>query len=182
MNISELSVKRKVAMTAFIIMLLFLGLSMYRQIGIDSLPKMDVPYVQITTIYPGATPEEIEVDVAKKIEDTVASLEGLKHTTTLCMENVCAITLEFNLGVDADIMIHEVREKLNMIIDDFPKGVETPTLTKINVNSVPVVTMFLTGEQSLDELYDYADNVLAVYHFNSYDNSMLHHFCKTGKA
>lgn len=161
MNISELSVKRKVAMTAFIIMLLFLGLSMYRQIGIDSLPKMDVPYVQITTIYPGATPEEIEVDVAKKIEDTVASLEGLKHTTTLCMENVCAITLEFNLGVDADIMIHEVREKLNMIIDDFPKGVETPTLTKINVNSVPVVTMFLTGEQSLDELYDYADNVLA---------------------
>ncbi len=161
MNISELSVKRKVAMTAFIIMLLFLGVSMYRQIGIDSLPKMDVPYVQITTIYPGASPEEIEVDVAKKIEDAVASLEGLKHTTTMCMENVCATTLEFNLGVDADIMVHEVREKLNTIMDDFPSGVETPTLTKINVNAVPVVTLFLTGSQSLDELYDYADDVLS---------------------
>ncbi|MBQ9788080.1 MAG: efflux RND transporter permease subunit [Lentisphaeria bacterium] len=161
MNISELSVKRKVAMTAFIIMLLFLGISMYRQIGIDSLPKMDVPYVQITTLYPGATPEEIEIDVAKKIEDAVASLEGLKHTTSLCMENVCATTLEFNLGVDADIMVHEVREKLNAIMDDFPSGVEMPTLTKINVNAVPVVTMFLTGEQSLDELYDYADDVLS---------------------
>ena len=84
MNISELAVNRKVAMTAFIIMLLFLGISMYRQIGIDSLPRMDVPYVQITTIYPGASPEEIEVDVAKKIEDAVASLEGVKHITSLC--------------------------------------------------------------------------------------------------
>ena len=161
MNISELAVNRKVAMTAFIIMLLFLGISMYRQIGIDSLPRMDVPYVQITTIYPGASPEEIEVDVAKKIEDAVSSLEGLKHITSLCMENVCATTLEFNLGVDADIVVHEVREKLNTIMDDFPEAVETPSLTKINVNSVPVVTMFLTGEQSLDELYDYADYVLS---------------------
>jgi len=161
MTLSELSVKRKVAMVAFIIMLLFLGVSMYKKIGIDSLPKFDVPYVQITTTYPGASPEEIEVDVAKRIEDAVASLDGLKHTTNLCMENVCATTLEFNLGIDADIMVHEVREKLNAIADEFPSGVETPTLTKINVNAIPVVTLFLTGNKSLDELYDYADDKLS---------------------
>lgn len=148
-------------MSAFLIMLLFLGISMYRSIGIDSLPKFDVPYVQITTTYPGASPEEVEVDVAKRIEDAVASLDGLKHTTSLCMENVCATTLEFNLGIDADIMVHEVREKLNTIADEFPSGVETPKLTKINVNAVPVVTLFLSGINSLDELYDYADDTLS---------------------
>ncbi|MDD3155311.1 MAG: efflux RND transporter permease subunit, partial [Victivallaceae bacterium] len=104
---------------------------------------------------------EIEIDVAKRIEDAVASLEGLKHTTSLCMENVCATTLEFELGTDVDIMIHEVREKLNLIMDDFPDDVETPKLSKININAIAVVTMFLTGSQSVDELYDYADETLS---------------------
>jgi len=161
MTLSEISVKRKVAMCAFLIMLLFLGMSMYKNIGIDSLPKFDIPYVQITTTYPGASPEEIEIDVAKRIEDAVASLDGLKHTTSVCMENVCATTLEFNLGTDVDIMVHEVREKLNTIANDFPAAVETPVLSKVNINAVPVVTLFLTGKQSVDELYDYADETLS---------------------
>lgn len=112
MTLCEISLKRKVAMCAFILMLLFLGLSMYRTIGIDTLPKFDVPYIQISTVYPGASPEEIEVDVAKRIEDAVASIDGLKHTTSVCMENLCATTLEFEIGTDVDLMVHEVREKL----------------------------------------------------------------------
>ncbi|MBR4370206.1 MAG: efflux RND transporter permease subunit, partial [Victivallales bacterium] len=161
MSISELSVKRKVAMCAFLFMLIFLGIKMYRSISIDSLPKFDVPYVVITTIYPGASPEEMEVDVVKRIEDAVSSIDGLKHTTCVCMENASAITLEFVLGTDVDIMIHEVREKINTIIEDFPSGVETPTLSKVNINAIPVVTMFLTGTHSIDELYDYADETLS---------------------
>ena len=58
-------------------------------------------------------------------------------------------------------MIHEVREKINTIIEDFPSGVETPTLSKVNINAIPVVTMFLTGTHSIDELYDYADETLS---------------------
>ena len=161
MSISELSVKRKVAMCAFLFMLIFLGVKMYKSISIDSLPKFDVPYVVITTIYPGASPEEMEVDVVKRIEDAVSSIDGLKHTTCICMENASAVTLEFVLGTNVDIMIHEVREKINTIIEDFPSGVETPTLSKVNINAIPVVTMFLTGTHSIDELYDYADDTLA---------------------
>ncbi|MCR5380536.1 MAG: efflux RND transporter permease subunit [Lentisphaeria bacterium] len=161
MSISELSVKRKVAMCAFLFMLIFLGIKMYRSISIDALPKFDVPYVVITTIYPGASPEEMEVDVVKRIEDAVSSIDGLKHTTCVCMENAAVTTLEFVLGTDVDIMIHEVREKINTIIEDFPSGVETPTLSKVNINAIPVVTMFLTGTHSIDELYDYADETLS---------------------
>ncbi|MBE6373826.1 MAG: efflux RND transporter permease subunit, partial [Lentisphaerae bacterium] len=87
MNLSAISVKRKIAVSCVIIVLLLLGASSYHRIGIDILPKFDVPYVQITAVYPGASPEEIETEIARKIEDAVGSLDGLKHTTTICMEN-----------------------------------------------------------------------------------------------
>jgi HAE1 family hydrophobic/amphiphilic exporter-1 len=161
MNLSSISIKRKVAMSCFIIMLVLLGLKSYQKIGIDTLPKFDVPYVQITTVYPGASPEEIEVEVAKRIEDAVASMDGLKHVTSICMENVAATTLEFQLGTDVDTTIHEVREKLNTIADDFPSSVETPQLGKVNINAIPVVTLFVTGSKTLDELYDYVDDKLS---------------------
>lgn len=161
MNLSGISVKRYVAMSAFILMLIFLGINVYKKIGLDVLPKTDIPYVQITTAYPGASPQEIEVDVARRIEDTVASLDGLKHITSICMENVCSTTLEFEYGVDAAQMIHEVREKLNLIADDFPSGVETSKLSQINMNAIAVVTLFLTGNKPIDELYDYVDDVLS---------------------
>ena len=161
MTLSGLSVKRKIAMGCFIAMLVYFGAFSYFKIGLDTVPKMDVPYVQIVTVYPGASPEEIETDVAKHIEDAVASLDGLKHVTSTCMENVCATTLEFVNGTDVDIMIHQVREKLNTIVDDFPSDVRTPQLSKININAIPVVTLFLTGRHSVDELYHYADKTLS---------------------
>ncbi|WP_176011702.1 efflux RND transporter permease subunit [Victivallis sp. Marseille-Q1083] len=161
MSLSWMSVKRPIAMCCFIIMLVLLGINAYRKIGIDLLPKFDVPYVQITTNYPGASPEEIEVEVAKRIEDAVASLDGLKHITNVCMENTCATTLEFYLGTDVDLAVHDVREKLNSVANDFPASVEPPSLTKVNINAVPVVTLFLTGDRSLDDLYDYVDDTLS---------------------
>ena len=77
------------------------------------------------------------------------------------MENAAALTLEFELGTDVDIMIHQVREKINAIMDDFPDAVETPQLSKININATPVVTLFLTGTRTLDEMYDYVDDRLS---------------------
>lgn len=161
MSLSSVSIKRPVAMCCFIITLVLLGLNSYRKIGIDLLPKFDIPFVQITTPYPGATPEEIEVEVGKKIEDAVASIDGLKHITTVCMENVCSTTLEFQLGVNVDLAIHDVREKLNTITEELPSGVETSTLSKININAISVVSMVLTGDRRLDDLYDYADDELS---------------------
>ena len=161
MNLPELSVNRKVAMCCFILLFILIGINSYRKINMEAAPKMAVPYVVASTIYPGASPEEIEVDVAKKIEDAVATIEGLKKQTSLCMENVCVTTLEFVTGTDPNVKLHDVREKLNTIINEFPPAVETPVLQTINVNAMPVITMYLTGKQSLDELYDFVDDKLA---------------------
>lgn len=161
MSLPGFSIQRKVAMCCFILLFVIIGINSYRKIKKEALPKMNVPYVAIQTIYPGASPEEVEIDVAKKIEDAVATVEGLKKQTSICMENVCVNSLEFVTGTDPDIKIHEVREKLNGIISNLPPSVETPILQKININALPVVTMFLTGKQTIDELYDYVDEKLA---------------------
>lgn len=160
MFLSDASIKRPVAMSCLIIGLTLLGLNSYRKMGLELMPRMDVPFITITTIYPGATPEQIETDLAKRIEDQVVTIDGLKHVSSACMENVCQTLLEFNLGVDVDIAATDVREKLDIIKADFPEDVEDPKILKFDINAKAVANLALTGEVPLDELYDFADNTL----------------------
>ncbi len=160
MKLSDFSIRRPVAMSCVIIGLTLLGLNAYRKMGLELMPKVDLPYITIVTVYPGASPQELEVDVAKKIEDAVVSIDGLKHVSSTCMENVCQTLLEFELDVDVDIAATDVREKLDLIREDLPDEVEDPIIQKFDINAKPIVTLALTGDLPLDELYDYADNTL----------------------
>ena len=160
MFLSDASIKRPIAMSCLIIGLVLLGLNAWRKMGLELMPKVDVPFITIVTIYPGASPEEIETDVAKRIEDAVVTIDGLKHVSSACMENVSQTFLEFNLAVDVDIAATDVREKLDLIKADFPEDVEDPKILKFDVSAKPVITLALTGDMPIDELYDYADNIL----------------------
>jgi len=161
MFLSDASVRRPIAMSCLIIGLTLLGLNAWRKMGVELMPKMDAPFITITTIYPGASPEQIETDVAKRIEDQVVSIDGLKHVNSACMENVCQSFLEFEMEVDVDIAATDVREKLDLIRADFPQDVEDPKILKFDINAMPVAHLALTGDVTLDELYDYADNTLS---------------------
>ncbi len=161
MFLTQFSVKRPIAMSCLIIALVLLGLNSYRNIGVDMMPSVEIPFVSISAVYPGASPEEIEIEVTKRIEDAVASIDGLKTITSTSMENVAIISLEFNLGVNVDTAATDVREKLDPIMDDFPAEVESPVLKKIDTNAISVVDLMLLGNTSLDELYDYADDKLS---------------------
>ena len=161
MFLTTWSVRRPIAMTAFIIVLLMLGINSYRKLSIDLMPSIDSPFVLIWAEYQGGSPEEIEVEVARRIEDAVSSLEGLRHISAMCMENECRVNLEFNMGTNIDIAATEVREQLNRIRDNFPDGVDEPTIRKIDNNATSVAYIFLTGDRPIDEIYDYADDKLA---------------------
>ena len=161
MFLSSASVRRPTAMSCLIIALTLLGLNALRKMPLETMPKVDVPFVTIVTAFPGASPEQIETDVAKRIEDQVVTIDGLKHVNSSCMENVCHTMLEFELDVDVDIAATDVREKLDLIKGDFPDDVEDPIILKFDINSQPIMTLALTGDRPLDELYDYADNTLS---------------------
>jgi HAE1 family hydrophobic/amphiphilic exporter-1 len=160
MFLSDAAVRWPVAMGSLIIALTLLGFNAYRKIGLELMPRTDLPYITVTTIYPGASPSEIETDVAKPIEDQVVTIAGLKHVTSSCMENVCMTLLEFKLNVDVDVAATDVRERLDLIRADFPEDVEDPKILKYDVNAKAIAQMALTGDLPLDELYDYADNTL----------------------
>ena len=160
MFLSDASIKRPIAMSCLIIGLALLGLNSWRKLGLELMPKIDAPYITVTTIYPGANPEQIETDVAKRIEDIVVTIDGLKHVSSACMENACQTLLEFNLDVDVDIAATDVREKLDLIKADFPEDVEDPKILKFDINAKPIINLALTGNVSVEDLYDFADNTL----------------------
>jgi len=160
MFLSNASIRRPVAIGCVIIALSLLGLNAYRKMGLELMPKVELPYLTIITVYPGASPSEIETDIAKKIEDAVASVEGIKHITSNCMEDSCFTFLEFELQVDVDVAANDVREKLDFILNDLPADAEKPKILKFDINAIPIIHVALTGDVSVEELYDFADNEL----------------------
>ena len=160
MFLSDASVRRPVAVSCLIIAFVLLGVNAYRKIGLEYLPKLDMPFITVLAVYPGASPAEVETDVAKKIEDQVVAVDGLRHVTSSCMENMCLVLLEFEMEVDVDEAANDVREKIDLILNDLPAGVEKPQILKFDVNAKPIINLALTGDVSIDELFDYADNTL----------------------
>ncbi|MDR0362480.1 MAG: efflux RND transporter permease subunit [Planctomycetota bacterium] len=161
MFLSNASVARPVAMSCLIIALSALGFNAFRKLGLELMPKMDIPFVTVQVIYPGATPSDIEVDVVKRVEDVVASVEGLKHMNSSCLENMGLVVLEFTLETDVDVAANDVRQKVDSILNDFPAGVDPPVILKVDINALPIITLALTGTLTIEELYDYADQELS---------------------
>lgn len=161
MFLSRWSVRRPIAMTAFIIVLLMIGINFYPKLSIDLLPNMEIPTVLVRCEYQGASPTEIEVEIAKRIEDAVSSLDGINHITSISMENEARVQLEFNQGTNVDIAATDIREALNQIRDDFPEGADEPVIRKIDTNATTVAQILLIGDRTQDDLYDYAEDVIA---------------------
>lgn len=160
MFLATASVKRPVAMSALIIGFTLLGIYSFFKMGLELMPKIDMPYVTIITVYPGASPEQIETDIAKRIEDKMMTVEGLKNISSTCMENVCQTLLEFNIGSNVDVAATDVREKLDLVKPDLPEDAEDPKVLKFDINATPIANLTLSGSAGLEKLYDYADNKL----------------------
>lgn len=161
MFLSNASLRRPIAMTVGLIALMIFGALALRTTGVDIVPQVDVPYVSVSVIYPGASPDELESAVARRIEDAVSQVDGLKHVTSTCANNFCQVMLEFELERDVDEAATDVREKVALVRNDLPAGAEEPEVLKYDVNAKSVVMLALTGRLPVDDLYDYADDKLA---------------------
>ena len=161
MFLSRWSVNRPIAMTAFIIVLIMIGASLYSRISIDLLPNMEIPTILIRCEYKGASPTEIEVEVVKRIEDAISSIDGIQHITSSSLEDQGQVQVEFTMGTDVDIAATDIREALNRVRDDFPDGADEPRIRKIDTNASTVVQLLLVGDRTRDDLYDYAEDTLS---------------------
>ena len=148
-------------MSCLLIALIVLGFNSYRKMSLEDMPAVDLPYVTVITQWVGASPEDIEKDITKPIEDAVSGIDGLKHINGSNLENVSQVILEFEMGVDVDFASQDVREKLDAVLSELPEDAERPVIQKIDINASPVVNLFLSGEVPVDDLYDYADNKIS---------------------
>jgi HAE1 family hydrophobic/amphiphilic exporter-1 len=140
-----------------------LGFFSWQRLVIDLFPDVDFPYVIVTTIYPGAGPNEVETQITKNIEDAVSTISDLKDLESISQENVSLVVMEFELGVDVDIAAIEVKDKVDAILVDFPEDAEPPVVQKFDFSAEPIIDLAVSSPRPLSEVYQTSKDVIKDY-------------------
>jgi len=160
MGLTSVAIRRPVFILMLVAALIVLGLNSMSKMKLENNPKVDFPFISVTTVYPGAGPSEIETQVTKKIEDAVASVNGVKTITSSSQEGSSTVSIEFNLGVSSDVAGSDVREKIAAIRAALPVDAKDPVVQKFDVNSQPILYYGVIGRRPSRDLRDMAENVI----------------------
>ncbi len=123
-------------------------------------PDVEIPYVTVSTVYPGAGPKEIEVLISKRIEESISTISQIKSMESFSLDGISIIIIEFKLGKDVDVANQEVKDKIDIIINDLPEEAKAPIVQKVDFKSFPVLELVLSGNVDPRELYQIADKRL----------------------
>ncbi len=155
MTITELAIKRPTLIIVFFLALALLGVFGYTQLRYELLPKVTPPWVMISTVYPGASPSEVENSVTKVIEDAVASVEKLSNVYGYSYEGLSVISLEYDYSADPDQSMQEVQRKVNGVLLSLPKTIRTPVIQKFSFDELPVLKMGVSSDMPSREFYQF---------------------------
>jgi HAE1 family hydrophobic/amphiphilic exporter-1 len=154
--LADLCVRRPVFATMFVGVLVVLGGFSYMRLGVDLFPKVEVPAVIVTTFLPGAAPEETEARITKPLEEAINTVSGIDELRSSTLEGVSRVIIQFKLEHDLNTGVQDVRDKISTVLDQLPEGTKPPLVQKFDLDAMPVVTLTVTGYQSLKELTEVA--------------------------
>ncbi|MGO8021123.1 efflux RND transporter permease subunit [Rhizobium leguminosarum] len=140
MNFSAWSIRNPVPAILLFVMLAVGGLWAFKQLAVQNFPDMDLPTITVTATLDGAAPTQLETEVARTIEDSFAALSYLDHITTTITDGTVSIKVSFKLEKDSEAALNEVRNAVDGVKGDLPAQMETPTVTKVTVQSSALVT------------------------------------------
>ncbi|MDD3089196.1 MAG: efflux RND transporter permease subunit, partial [Candidatus Omnitrophica bacterium] len=137
-------------------------LSMYSltRLGIDQMPEIEPPAITVVTVYPGASPEDVETKVTEVLENQLATTPGVEKITSRSMEGVSALSLKFIWGTNMDEASNDIRDRIDRskrLLPDIPDEMENPFIFKFNTSMIPILFVGVTGEESYPELFDMID-------------------------
>ncbi|MBB6501362.1 efflux RND transporter permease subunit [Pedobacter cryoconitis] len=161
MKLTEISIKRPSLVIVVFSVLTLLGLLSYFSLSYELLPKFSNNVVSISTIYPGASPNEVENTVTKKIEDAVSSMENIKKLNAVSYEGLSVVTITLNDKANVDLSLNEAQRKVNSILKDLPTDVKPPSLNKFSLDDLPVITMSASAKMDDASFYDLIDKRIA---------------------
>lgn len=146
MSITELSVKRPTLAVVVFSIIALLGVISYTSLGYELLPKITSPVLSISTIYPGASPSEVENSVTKKIEDAVSGLEGVDKMTSASQEGISIVTVELNYNADVDAVLQDAQRKVTNIVGNLPDQVNQPSVEKFSFDDMPIMRLGISSD------------------------------------
>ncbi|MCB0826525.1 MAG: efflux RND transporter permease subunit [Armatimonadetes bacterium] len=154
-----------IARPVFILMLMLAAILMgsigYKSMRVELNPDVSFGVVTITTVYPGAGPDEVNTLISKKVEEAISGIANLREVNSSSQEGVSAVVLNFEIGSDIDVALNEVRTKVDQLIPSLPDGAERPLIDKLDTSQDPVLTLILKSDSlSNRQLRDLADNQL----------------------
>jgi HAE1 family hydrophobic/amphiphilic exporter-1 len=157
MSVSEIAVKRPLlVLTIFTVLILFGALS-YQQLSYNLLPKFEANVISVVTTYRGASADEVETNVTKRIEEALSALEGLDRMTSTSQEGASSVIIQLKNGVNTTLAQQDAQRKIEQIINLLPDQADRPILNKFSTDEIPVLRMGVTANMSPTALYDLID-------------------------
>ncbi|MDK4792455.1 MAG: efflux RND transporter permease subunit [Acinetobacter sp.] len=155
---TRISVKYPVFTIMMMLCLMVLGLASWKRMTVEEFPNVDFPFVVVTTQYAGASPEAVESDITKKLEDQINTISGIKQITSRSSEGSSMVIAEFNLDTSSAIAAQDVRDKIAPVIAQFRDEIDTPIVQRYDPSSSPIMSVvFESNTMSLAQLSSYVD-------------------------
>lgn len=161
MTLSDVCIRRPVFATVLSLIVLLLGLMAYDRLTVREYPNIDVPIVTVNVIYPGASPEIMESQIAQPIEDVLSGIDGLDFVSSISRAENTQITAQFRLGSNADEAANDVRDRLGRVRGLLPEEIDEPIVQKVEADAQPVVYLaFFSDRYSAMDITDVLERVI----------------------
>jgi multidrug efflux pump subunit AcrB len=147
MNVSSWSIKNPIPAILLFILLTIMGLASFKAMKIQNFPDIDLPTVTVTAVLPGASPSQMEMEIARKIENSVASLQGVKHVYTKVQDGSASVTIEFRLEKPTGEAVDDVRDAVSRIRSDLPSDLRDPIISKMDLAGMPIITYTVASDR-----------------------------------
>ncbi|MCC6345041.1 MAG: efflux RND transporter permease subunit [Bryobacterales bacterium] len=156
-KLAEVCIHRPVFAVMLIMALIVVGGVSYGKLGIDRFPDVDIPIISVRTQLIGASPEEIETTITRRIEDAVATVEGIDDIRSTSTESMSIVTITFNLKRNIDVAAQDVRDAVATVVSRLPRDAKPPLIRKLDAEASPILSLVVSGPRTPRELFELAD-------------------------
>lgn len=159
-KLAEICIRRPVFAMMIVLALVVVGAAGYINLDVDRFPSVDLPTVRISARLPGASPAEMESQVAQPIEDAVNTIEGIKELRSVNGSGSTFVIVTFELNRDIDVAAQDVRDRVASVVRQFPRDMDPPVISKSDTDQQPVLSIAVSGDRSRRELTEIADKII----------------------
>ncbi|WKC81390.1 efflux RND transporter permease subunit [Borreliella tanukii] len=153
-------VSKPITMLILFSLLMMISLYTFSRLKVDLLPGIDIPQISIHTVYPGASPREVEESVSRVLESGLSSVKNLKNIYSISSKESSTVSLEFYHGTDLDLVLNEIRDALELVKSSLPSKSQTPRIFRYNLKNIPVMEIVINSVRPVSELKRYAEEII----------------------